>query len=142
MSTRLYFESWNGFLTSKTLLVKDKKEEEENGTMSSEEWVESIQKTKDKVQANVQKNTAEIAADAKNIRDFVRKETGINSSDDIKRIAEEYMRLAVECLNEFTAGYKQGRDERMEKVGSTYFENLEREAEEKQMKRPPHQTPF
>lgn len=58
--------------------------------------------------------------------DDVKRITGIYSIDDLKRIAAEWMRLAADCLQEFLVGYRQGRDEEVDRMLNEYLTEEEK----------------
>jgi hypothetical protein len=48
--------------------------------------------------------------------------TGIHNTEDLRMVAEDMMRLATQCLKEFMAGYRQGRDDEVDKMLNEYFQ--------------------
>jgi hypothetical protein len=53
--------------------------------------------------------------------------TGIKNQEDLRKFAADMMQLATECLKEFMAGYRQGRDEEVDKMLHEYFQEEEQE---------------
>jgi hypothetical protein len=47
--------------------------------------------------------------------------TGIHTQDDLKAVATQMMQLGTECIREFMAGYRQGRDQEIDKMLNEYF---------------------
>ena len=84
--------------------------------------------SKKDVEDNLKKNI-EVARDgAQEILKHASKTTGINDTKDLRKIAEELLQLATACLKEFMAGYRQGRDNEIDKMLNEYFK--EQSAEE------------
>jgi len=52
-------------------------------------------------------------------------QSGIQSTQDLRQLATDYLKLATTCLQEFMAGYRQGRDEEMERMLNEYFQEKE-----------------
>jgi hypothetical protein len=63
--------------------------------------------------------------------------TKIYTKEDLKKWAGEQLKLATQCVNEFMAGYRSGRDEEVEKMLNQYFkeEGDEKEADVPKRKR-------
>ncbi len=51
-----------------------------------------------------------------------KEQTGIRNQEDLKAFASDTMRLATECLKEFMAGYREGRDNEIDKMLHEYFQ--------------------
>jgi hypothetical protein len=86
----------------------------------------------------MEQNTKLIQDEAQEFLDNVSERSGIRNQDDLRNFATEMMHLATECLKEFMTGYRQGRDEEVDKMLNEYF--LEEEKEE-QSKRKPKRKP-
>jgi hypothetical protein len=70
---------------------------------------------------NAVRNLHLIRQDAAKILDQAKEQTGIYTTDDLKALATEMMKLGTECLREFMAGYREGRDREMDKMLNEYF---------------------
>ena len=152
MAWKDYKSTWKGFASSRGILVEttdvddETKKETENKTtassnsnykkddnIKSDEKVPSLpesvtQRRDEMVGKNVKRNVQFLADEAKTIQKKVQDETGINNVEDLKRLAGDMMRLTKDCLNEFMAGYRKGRDDEVDKMLTQYFKELEEEA--------------
>ena len=109
----------------------DADKEEQEGVLQ-----QAIQGQKEQVRTNVRRNVEFLESETKQAITEVQKRTGIYTLDDLKRWAAEQMQLATTCLNEFMAGYRQGRDEEVEKMMTEYFQEfMEEESDEQKTKR-------
>ena len=130
-----YKGTWKGFFTSSGFLVEDKPEkttanaEEEKVNPVEPELETEIVKTGKKIQKNVQRNVTFLRQETDTLRKEVEERTGIRSTDDIKALARDVMRLASDCVAEFLAGYRKGRDDEVEKMLSEYFKDLQEKAD-------------
>jgi hypothetical protein len=67
-----------------------------------------------KIQSNVTRNLK----DAKEMLEHAR-----DSKEDLQKMAGDSMKLATECLKEFMTGYRQGRDQEIDKMLNEYFQD-------------------
>jgi hypothetical protein len=72
---------------------------------------------------NAARNLQLIRQDAARLLDQAKEQTGIHTKDDLKALATEMMKLGTECLREFMAGYREGRDQEMDKMLNEYFQD-------------------
>eukprot|EP00977_Amphora_coffeiformis_P019605 scaffold7349_cov173-Amphora_coffeaeformis.AAC.86 len=128
----LYIASWRGFWTS-GMIVRDPLEEPLNDAKSHDKKdlpgtgskASDASKKKDedddmehispseakrRLRKNVRRNAKLLRKGALRLREEVRDRTGIRTAEDVKRISAEIMTLVSECLQEFLAGYREGRD--------------------------------
>jgi hypothetical protein len=131
MAWRDYRATWDGFFTSRGILVEDPEE----AAKSKKERGEAIDKKRQEVTDNVKRNARFLQDEAFELRKQVRERTGIHSAEDLKRVAGDMMRLFSDCVSEFMAGYRKGRDEETEKMLTLYFQELEEKANEPVTKR-------
>jgi hypothetical protein len=124
MAVTEYRNSWKGFTTSKGFLVEDE-EDQDNGRKDGHY---SIQKQTNDVRENVQKNSRFLTEESDRFRNEFRNRTGIQNLDDLRRVARETLLLSTDCVNEFMAGYRKGRDDEVEKMMTEYFQGLEEKA--------------
>ena len=80
-----------------------------------------------KVGENVSQNLDEAQKDAKELLERAKERTGIHTQEDLRKFASDMMQLATECLKEFMAGYRKGRDEEVDKMLHEYFQDLEQD---------------
>ena len=69
-----------------------------------------------KIQSNVSRNIKHAKENAQEIFEQAK-----DSKDDLQKIAGESMKLATVCLKEFMSGYRQGRDQEIDKMLNEYF---------------------
>ena len=55
----------------------------------------------------------------------------IYTSEDIKKVAEDILQLVTDCLKEFMAGYRKGRDDEIDKMLNEYFKEEEEKNDDK-----------
>lgn len=134
LTWRDYKETWVGFTTSRGILAQDQNDEEQRKL--EEKRKESVESKKKEILRNVRRNRRFLQVSAMKIREEVRTRTGISNMEDIKRHAADAMRLATECLQQFMAGYRKGRDDEVEKMLTQYFQELEQNAIQQAEKKP------
>ena len=71
---------------------------------------------------NAEKNLTVVRQDAQELLEQAKEKTGIRSQEDIKELASEMMTIATECIKEFMAGYREGRDKEIDKMLHEYFQ--------------------
>ena len=74
------------------------------------------------IKENFSRNSEALREEAQELGKELSKRSGIKNQEDLKNIATEIMKLATECLKEFMAGYRQGRDQEVEKMIHEYFQ--------------------
>jgi hypothetical protein len=62
----------------------------------------------------------------------IAKETGIYTMQHLREWAARQLQLATECVNEFMVGYRQGRDDEIDKMMNLYFQQLVEEDDKDQ----------
>ena len=134
LAWRDYKATWEGFTTSKGILVQDQNDEERQ--QLEQKRKDTIATKKDEVLRNVKRNRRFLQVSAMKIRDEVRTRTGITSVEDIKQYAADAMRLATECLQQFMSGYRKGRDDEVENMLTQYFQQLEQKAIQQAERKP------
>jgi hypothetical protein len=75
--------------------------------------------------ANVRRNAQFIKDEAVSLGNRIKQTTGIETKDDLKQIVAGAMKLFTECVNQFMAGYRKGRDDEVEQMLTQYFQTLE-----------------
>lgn len=98
------------------------------------EWIETHEDFVSKNKKNVRRNTVYLRKEGAKAITAMKDRTGIYNLNDLKSVMKEMMRLAIECVSEFTKGYRAGRDAEIERVLNEYFKKLD-ENEKKQPKR-------
>jgi len=103
-------------------VVKGGKKKEEK---KQEEWKGHINEIEDafrKESTFIKKNATE---NVETIVKEVKGATNISSKEEFQSFLSEQMKLASLCLSELTAGYRQGRDEELNRVMNEYFPDLD-----------------
>jgi len=72
----------------------------------------------DTIQENAYRNVRDMKETAEEMLDQAK-----TSKDDLQRMASDSMKLATECLKEFMSGYRQGRDQEIDKMLNEYFQD-------------------
>lgn len=72
---------------------------------------------------NVSRNFDVAQKEAQQFAEEVKEQTGIRTQEDLRNLASSIMKLATESLKEFMAGYRQGRDEEVDKMLHEYFQD-------------------
>lgn len=72
-----------------------------------------------------------VRQDAQELLEHAKDTTGIRTQDDLKALASEAMKVATECIREFMAGYRSGRDSEIDKMLHEYFQDDKGENETK-----------
>jgi hypothetical protein len=115
-----YLTTWDGFFTSKGFLVTSKDDE-----LNMKELQVVAENKQTEVTANVKRNAEFVKEESIKLREQVREQTGIHTTEDLRRFAGEMMKLASECVKEFMTGYRKGRDDETEKMLTQYFQDLD-----------------
>lgn len=124
-SMALYRSTWQGFTTSKGILVDIPKDDIESKSGEFKETAESRAK---EIKENARRNLRFARSETERLRDEVQERTGIKDKEDLRRWAGDMMKLATESVKQFMEGYRKGRDEEVEKMLTKYFRELEDEA--------------
>mmetsp|Transcript_2763 Transcript_2763/g.7730 ORF Transcript_2763/g.7730 Transcript_2763/m.7730 type:complete len:344 (-) Transcript_2763:1129-2160(-) len=139
-----YKETWEGFFEQRGLVVYTKEEleakerekiaaEEEKLAKEMEQQQQGQQgptNSKSKavqamVERNARRNARAIKTAALMLRKQVRETTGVQSKEDLRNLAGDFMKLMSNSLKEFMEGYREGRDEETENVLKKYFTGMQ-----------------
>jgi hypothetical protein len=124
-----YRSTWDGFFANRGFLVEDSIDsKEKNKKEQGEEEAEAVETAIEKrveIAGNAKRNLQFVKGEAESLRKEVSERTGISTTEDLKRVVGDTMRLASDCVQEFMAGYRKGRDEEVDKMLTTYFEEPE-----------------
>ena len=134
LAWRDYCITWEGFFGSKE---DESKEIETREEAAKSEMKEIIESQKEAVRGNVKRNVAFLKEEGPKFLQFMKDETKIYTKEDLKEWAGEQLKLATQCVKEFMAGYRNGRDEEVDKMLNEYFkeEDDEKEADAPERKR-------
>jgi hypothetical protein len=86
---------------------------------------------------NASRNLRLVRRDAQYLLEQAKERTGIRSQEDVKALASEMMQIATECIKEFMAGYRQGRDQEIDKMLHEYFKDEDQVKHEQSKKADP-----
>lgn len=104
--------------------------------LDSKELKLAAESKKDEISANVQRNVDFVKKESTKLRDEVRERTGIHTTEDLRQVAGDMMKLASACLKEFMSGYRKGRDDETEKMLTEYFQELEEKVNKPKRRKP------
>mmetsp|Transcript_42845 Transcript_42845/g.48681 ORF Transcript_42845/g.48681 Transcript_42845/m.48681 type:complete len:256 (-) Transcript_42845:18-785(-) len=130
----LLVESWEVYISTHASWSGEPETENDNNKDANDKKnnkvddalvVKDAEKYYDKVKGNVTKNVAFLETEGKDALSAIKEKTGIHTVQDLKSWAGEQMTLANECLQEFMSGYRQGRDDEVEKMLNDYFQEEE-----------------
>jgi hypothetical protein len=79
----------------------------------------------EEIRSNVARNLKVARREGTDMIGQAKEQTGIRNQEDLKAFASDMMRLATECLKEFMAGYREGRDTEVDKMLHEYFQEQE-----------------
>ena len=123
-----YLWTWEGWLLPTKLrdehgnIVEPEKEDES----AKETWNEKAADAAGQISQNVQNNISTIQQEAPKLLLTAQKLTGISTKEELKQWASEQLKLGTECLTMFMKGYREGRDEEVDKMLHEYFKDEEK----------------
>lgn len=114
-----YKFTWVGFLGQNKIeeVVK-----EENEALFDEDKIREKQK---EIRTNVDRNIEKIKEGGDVVLHEMKDITGIYNKRDLKKWAMEQLKLANECVASFMKGYREGRDEEVDKMMNEYFKDID-----------------
>jgi len=127
-----YWASYEGYMpwwedkgTLERLMEKELKEQGLPIDNKLANALEFWEKKKAKAPQQVDNNLQLLKKEGAKALEKVKENTGIRTKEDLKIFAEDMLRLANDCLGEFMKGYRQGRDDEVEKMLNIYFQELD-----------------
>jgi hypothetical protein len=117
-----YIETWDGFFTSPGFIVQSK---DDDVQINAKELQLVAENRRTEITANVKRNVDFVKEEREKLREKLRETTGIHTTEDLRRVAGDMMKLASECVKEFMTGYRKGRDDETEKMLTEYFQELD-----------------
>ena len=111
----------NGIKNKNWKASKDHNNGDRNSGISTE--------TVNAISDNASRNMKLVRQDAQYLLQATKDQTGVHTMEDMKVIATEMMKLATDCIKEFMAGYRQGRDDEIDKMLNEYFQEQENDDE-------------
>ena len=85
---------------------------------------DQVEAQRKQIQSNVAKNVKFLEVEGTEALEQVQKKTGIYTLADLKAWTALQLQLATECVQEFMAGYREGRDDEVEKMMNQYFQGM------------------
>lgn len=129
-----YVWTWEGILVSEkerdehgNIIGVKRKEHTEEDDVTSETVKEKATEAATQVAQNVQKNIATVQQEAPKLLTTAQQLTGISTKEELKAWISEQLKLATECLSMFMKGYREGRDDEVDKMLHEYFNELDDE---------------
>jgi hypothetical protein len=77
------------------------------------------------MKANVDHNVEMLKEEGSDIAEMFKEKTGVRTQQDAKAWAMEQLKLANECVADFMKGYREGRDEEIDKMMNEYFKDID-----------------
>ena len=130
----LYKETWEDGITGIPTKRKETATTATTGGQDSNSESSSPILTRDQLHEigdNATNNKKIVRQDAQELLEHAKDTTGIRTQDDLKALASEAMKVATECIREFMAGYRSGRDSEIDKMLHEYFQDDKDENETK-----------
>ncbi len=128
LAFKLYKSTWNEFFDN--FEKRDKGDNENNKNkddqITDQEIISSYQKD---VRKNIKENVKVLRTEGGRAFDTTKDITGIRNKDDLIEWSMIQLKLANECVGEFMSGYRKGRDEEIEKMTNTYFQDFGNDSE-------------
>jgi len=118
-----YTSTWEGFFDN-AKLKKEEEQKQEDDYLSSIDTEAMEQKGKD-MRANVDRNVEMLKEEGSDIAELIKEKTGVRTQKDAKAWAMEQLKLANECVADFMKGYREGRDEEVDKMMNEYFKDID-----------------
>ena len=92
---------------------------------------EQVEAHRKQIQSNVAKNVKFLKVEGSEALQEVQKRTGIYTLQHLKEWTALQLQLATECVQEFMVGYREGRDDEVEKMMNEYFQGMWEDEEAK-----------
>ena len=87
----------------------------------------------EEIRSNVARNLEVARREGTDMIEQAKEQTGIRNQEDLKAFASDTMKLATECLKEFMKGYREGRDNEVDKMLHEYFQEQEGKSQSSDM---------
>lgn len=111
---------------AKGLPVDEDEDEDDTETVYQIEYDEDALRQKQKeITDNFGRNLNIAHSTGQDLLEQAKEKTGIRTKEDLKIWAGEQMKLATTCLSEFMGGYREGRDEEVDRMLNEYFKDLD-----------------
>ena len=98
------------------------KTEEDNGTRSLSDTATDVASD---VAKNVQKNITTLQQEAPHLLRMGQQITGVSTKEELREWVRDQLQLGTACITEFMAGYRKGRDEEIDRMLHTYFNEID-----------------
>lgn len=111
---------------AKGLPIDEEQDEDDMETVYQIEYDEDALRQKQKeITDNFGRNLNIAHSTGQDLLEQAKEKTGIRTKEDLKIWAGEQMKLATTCLSEFMGGYREGRDEEVDRMLNEYFKDLD-----------------
>ena len=144
---RQYKWTWQGFLTPKHKLTEEdfiykseeqlerekleREQQKEKNNCNENDWKvdeESKAKSPEELLQNFRRNVLSLRTEGPKLAKEI---TGMSTKEELKAWAAAQMRLTADCLSHFMQGYREGRDEEIDKMLNEYFKEKDKDEHEK-----------
>lgn len=124
------FEGWDLDGEREKKEKEDKKKREEDEEDLEHEYIieydeEGMKRKRKEIVDNLGRNLNEIETTGRELLEQTKTTSGIQSKEDLKRWAGDQIKLATESLSEFMNGYREGRDEELDRMLNEYFKDVD-----------------
>jgi hypothetical protein len=136
-----YRSTWEGFWTSRGFLVEETETTSSSAATATNEGAgsstnnnalttqQTLHRAQDQITTNIQRNTKFVKHAAQRLGSELQSHTGIYNTQDLRTWAAAMMRLGSDCVAQFMAGYRTGRDQEVTNMLTSYFEQLQQAAQ-------------
>lgn len=134
-----YRNTFEGWETEEERIEREREERRAKGLSVDEEQVEddmevvyeieydedALRQKQKEITDNFGRNLNIAHSTGQDLLEQAKEKTGIRTKEDLKIWAGEQMKLATTCLSEFMGGYREGRDEEVDRMLNEYFKDLD-----------------
>ena len=139
-----YHNTFEGWETEEERIEREREERRAKGLPVDEEQIEddmevvyqieydedALRRKQKEVTDNFGRNLNIAHSTGQDLMEQAKEKTGIRTKEDLKMWAGEQMKLATNCLSEFMGGYREGRDEEVDRMLNEYFKDLDESNDE------------
>jgi len=134
-----YKLTWEGFLSSQqqnnhihdTQQQQDPAQDDEQKQQLRNELQQQVIETTQQIQSNLKTNIQTLQQTSQEVLQYAKDTTQIHNKTDFKRWIMMQMQLLTDMVREFMNGYRQARQEEMERTITLYFKDLDNDENQK-----------
>ena len=109
----------------------EREQQKEKNNCNENDWKvdeESKAKSPEELLQNFRRNVLSLRTEGPKLAKEI---TGMSTKEELKAWAAAQMRLTADCLSHFMQGYREGRDEEIDKMLNEYFKEKDKDEHEK-----------